>query len=108
MSEKLNIEQIKKAKDGLDVIHDIEAYAKTGFASIKPEDFALFKWYGLYQQRPKEAGYFMQRVKVPNGTLYAHQLRALGGIAKEFGRNLVDITTRQTYQFHWLTIENIP
>lgn len=107
MADKLNIEEIKKNKDGLDVLPDLLNYAKTGFHTIPPEDFALFRWYGLYQQRPND-GHFMLRIKVPNGHLRAEQLRVLGQIAIDHGRNLIDITTRQDFQYHWLTIESIP
>jgi len=107
MADKLNIEEIKKNKDGLDVLPDLLRYAETGFDTIPPEDFALFRWYGLYQQRPNE-GHFMLRIKVPNGHVSADQLKVLGNIAKDFGRNLIDITTRQDFQYHWLTIDNIP
>ena len=107
MADKLNIEEIKAKKDGLDVLPDMLRYAKTGFDTIPPEDFALFRWYGLYQQRPNE-GHFMLRIKVPNGHVTTDQLRALGHISKDFGRNLIDITTRQDFQYHWLTIENVP
>ncbi len=107
MADKLNIEEIKANKDGLDVLPDLLRYAETGFDSIPPEDFALFRWFGLYQQRPND-GHFMLRVKVPNGSVTAEQLRVLGQISIDFGRNLIDITTRQDFQYHWLTINNIP
>ncbi len=107
MAVKLNIEELKKAKDGLDVIHDIHRYSQTGFADISPTDFPLFRWYGLYQQRPNE-GHFMLRVKIPNGHMTSAQLRELGQISIDHGRNLADITTRQTFQYHWLTIDKVP
>lgn len=107
MADKLNIEELKKQKDGLDILPDLLRYAETGFGSIPPEHFPLFRWYGLYQQRPNE-GYFMLRIKVPNGNVSAEQLRVLGNIAVDFGRNLIDITTRQDFQYHWLTIQDIP
>lgn len=105
--DKVNVEELKKRKDGLDVIHDIRRYAEGGYQAIDPLDFPLFRWWGLYQQRPND-GFFMQRIKIPNGNLTAAQLNAIGGISVEFGRNLIDITTRQTFQYHWLTINNIP
>ncbi len=102
-----HVEEIKKRKDGLDVLNDILRYSKEGFDAIDPDDADLFKWYGLYQQRPKD-GYFMMRVRVPGGILTSKQLRKLGEIANTYGRGLADLTTRQTLQFHWLTIENVP
>ncbi|MEJ0000444.1 MAG: nitrite/sulfite reductase [Verrucomicrobiota bacterium] len=101
-------EKLKVAKDGLDVIHDIYRYAKLGFRAIPEDDFDRFKWYGVYRQRPKDSGYFMLRTKIPGGQLNAAQLAALGGLAEDFAHGFGDITTRQTFQFHWLRIEDFP
>ncbi|WP_027415625.1 nitrite/sulfite reductase [Aneurinibacillus terranovensis] len=107
--EKLNKNEFMKLeKDGLDIIQDVYRYAETGFASITASDFDLFKWAGVYQQRPKEDGYFMMRVRIPSGILSAKQAKTLAGISRDYGKDLVDVTTRQAVQFHWLTIENIP
>ncbi|SFA51212.1 ferredoxin-nitrite reductase [Parageobacillus thermantarcticus] len=105
----LNKVELKKLKkDGLKIFDDIPYYAKHGFSSIPQEEWDLFKWAGLYLQRPKEAGYFMMRVCVPSGILNNEQLETLAGIARDYGRGLFDITTRQSVQFHWLQIEQIP
>ena len=58
-------EQLKLVKDGLDVIKDLPRYAKEGFQAIDADDFTRFKWYGVYQQKPKEDGYFMLRTRIP-------------------------------------------
>jgi len=100
-------ERLKKEKAGLDVLADIYRYAETGFGSIDPGDFMRFKWYGVYQQRPNE-GHFMMRIKVPGGRLTTAQLRTLADLTKTYARGIADITTRQTLQLHWLTIENMP
>ena len=97
------IEEIKRRKDGLDVLADIHRYAALGRATIDPDDEALFKWYGIYTQRPAEDGYFMVRVRVPGGDLTPERLRAVASIATDHGRGLVDVTVRQNFQFHWLT-----
>ncbi len=102
------MEKAKLEKDGLDVIHDIHRYAKTGFASIEADDFDRMKWYGVYRQKPKESGYFMMRTKIPGGQVNAVQARMLESIAQRFGHGFSDITTRQTIQYHWLRIEDIP
>ncbi|GAB4182497.1 MAG: ferredoxin--nitrite reductase [Terrimicrobiaceae bacterium] len=101
-------EKLKLEKDGLDVIHDIYRYAKAGFSAITEDDFTRMKWYGVYRQKPKDSGYFMMRTKVPGGQLSGEQAIALSEIADEFGHGLADITTRQTIQYHWLRIEDIP
>ncbi|MGL4820777.1 MAG: nitrite/sulfite reductase, partial [Bacilli bacterium] len=103
-----DVEKKKIDKDGLDIFLDIPKYAEEGFASIPQDQWDLFKWSGLYLQKPKEAGYFMMRVNVPSGILTNEQLVALAEIADRFGRGVFDITTRQAVQFHWLEIGQIP
>ncbi|WP_019240815.1 MULTISPECIES: nitrite/sulfite reductase [Bacillus] len=108
-NEKLNKTEIAKLeKDGLKILDDIPYYAANGFSSIPQEQWDLFKWAGLYLQRPKEDGYFMMRVNVPSGILNKSQVETLAGIARDYGRGVFDITTRQAVQFHWLEIEQIP
>src|SRR5260370_9495809 len=50
----------------------------------------------------------MMRVRIPGGQLSADQTRTIAGIAKEYGRDLADITDRQNVQFHWIRIEDVP
>jgi ferredoxin-nitrite reductase len=108
-TQKLNkTELLKLEKDGLDVIRDIiEKYSKEGYDSIPEDDFDRFKWAGIYRQKPKE-GHFMMRIRINSGIMTSAQARVLAGIAKDYGRDLMDVTTRQAIQYHWLTIENIP
>jgi len=101
-------EKIKQQKDGLDVIHDIYRYAKTGFDSIEEDDFERMKWYGVYRQKPKDSGYFMLRTKLPGGQLNAAQAKVLSQLTDRFAHGFSDVTTRQTIQLHWLRIEDVP
>lgn len=104
---KADVEAIKQEKDGLDVWPDILRYAEQGYDAITADDFTRMRWYGIYQQQPN-VGHFMMRVKIPSGDLSATQLRAVAHVARTWGENIADITTRQNFQFHWLTIGNIP
>jgi sulfite reductase (ferredoxin) len=124
--EPLNAaERFKKDDDGLHVRDRIlNRYALGGFDSIDPADLrGRFRWWGLYtQRRPGISGgrtgtlddaeiedsYFMMRVRIPGGQLFADQLRAVASIAKEYGRDLADITDRQNVQYHWIRIEDVP
>jgi sulfite reductase (ferredoxin) len=124
--EPLNAaERFKKDDDGLNVRERIiNRYAHLGFDSIDPADLrGRFRWWGLYTQRRPgieggktgalddadiEAPHFMMRVRIPGGQLSAAQLRTVAGIAKEYGRDLADITDRQNVQYHWLSIEDVP
>jgi ferredoxin-nitrite reductase len=101
-------ELLKIEKDGLDVLDDIYRYAKEGFDVIDPGDFIRFKWYGIYQQKPKTDPYFMMRVKIPGGMLTNEQAVTVAELANKFGRGLADVTTRQAIQYHWLQIQDMP
>jgi sulfite reductase (ferredoxin) len=124
--EPLNAaERFKKDDSGLNVRDRIvNRYAHLGFDSIDPSDLrGRFRWWGLYTQRAPgidggrtgaledaeiEDSYFMMRVRIPGGQLSAAQLRTVAGIAKEYGRDLADVTDRQNVQFHWIRIEDVP
>jgi len=118
-------ERMKKDSDGLDVRQRIlDIYAHTGFDGIDPGDLrGRMRWMGLYTQRAQgipggktavlepeelEDEYFMMRVRTDGGQLSAEQLRVLGAISTDFGRDVADVTDRQNIQYHWIRIEDVP
>jgi len=114
-------ERLKKVKNPWEAFDEVRRFAREGRASVAPEWAGLyFKWWGVYTQgdgvgatggkggEGLASEYFMMRVGIPNGILTSHQARTIGGLARKYGRNLADITTRQNIQFHWLTIESLP
>lgn len=101
------VEKLKQEKDGLDVWADVLRYAKEGFASIADEDFVRMRWYGIYQQRPNE-GHFMMRIKLPGGIVSNEQMNVIADITDQYAHGFADVTTRQTFQWHWLTIQDFP
>ena len=101
-------ERIKIEKPGPKVWKDVvENYSINGFDSIHEDDMERFKWIGVYQQRPK-TGHFMMRIKIAGGNVPNNQIRAISKMARQYADSIADITTRQTFQVHWLTIENMP
>jgi ferredoxin-nitrite reductase len=100
-------EEIKAARDGLDVWPDIERYAREGWEAITDDDKARMKWYGLFF-RKYTPGYFMLRIRMPNGMATSEQAEVIADIASEFGRGELDITTRQQVQVRWFRIEDVP
>jgi sulfite reductase (ferredoxin) len=109
MKKENKVERVKRERDGLDCLDDLVRYARGGFASISEDDLNVrLRWYGLYTQRPQEEGYFMLRVKVPNGTLSTEQLETLGELSLLYAQNTGDVTTRQDIQFHYVRIEDVP
>ena len=101
------IEILKSEKDGLKIKADIPRMAKEGWESISEDDIQRLKWYGLFLRNPTP-GFFMLRVRIPNGFSFSHQIRALCFIAETFGNGIIDITTRQQVQLRQLKIENVP
>ena len=118
-------EQSKKDDNPLNVRARIEnIYAHRGFASIDGSDLrGRFRWWGLYTQRkagldggktgalaPEEldAEFFMLRVRTDGAVLGPAQLRVLGQVSTDFGRDTADITDRQNIQYHWIRIEDVP
>jgi sulfite reductase (ferredoxin) len=118
-------ERTKKDDDGLHVRARIEnVYSKRGFDSIDPADLrGRMRWWGLYTQRkpgidggrtaalePEELDdrYFMLRVRIDGGALTTEQLRAVGEVSRDHGRDTADVTDRQNIQYHWIQIEDVP
>ena len=101
------IERIKAEKDGLDVYAELMRAAHDGYETLAERDMALLKWYGLYQHNTQD-GHFMLRIKVVQGVLTGEQAETIAGIAADFGRGIVDCTTRQCVQIHWITLEQGP
>ncbi|MFD3510337.1 nitrite/sulfite reductase [Nocardia sp. NPDC058666] len=118
-------EQSKKDDNPLNVRSRIEnIYAKGGFDSIDKADLrGRFRWWGLYTQREEgydgtftdddnidllEAEYFMMRVRCDAGALSVAQLRTIGEISTEFGRDTADLSDRENVQYHWIEVENVP
>ncbi|MES2093259.1 MAG: nitrite/sulfite reductase [Actinomycetota bacterium] len=115
----------KQADGGLAVRERIENdYSKNGFDSIDGTDLhGRFRWWGLYTQRKPgidggktatlephelEDKYFMLRVRIDGGQLSTEQLRVIGAISTEFGRDTADLTDRQNIQLHWIRVEDVP
>jgi ferredoxin-nitrite reductase len=102
-------EQMKAAKDGLDVLPDLLRYAaeRTPIEEIPPDDLDRMKWYGVFH-RKVTPGYFMLRLRIPGGILTSAQARTIAAIAEEHGRGTADLTTRENIQLRWLTLPAIP
>jgi ferredoxin-nitrite reductase len=112
-------------KDGLygdQVREKLVEFAESGWKSI-PEDerekwFLRFKFWGVFHQRSGQESYFMMRLSNSGGVLEPGQLRAIGGVAREyaigpvenpeFGNGWIDFTTRQSVQLHWIKLEDVP
>ncbi|HEV2273814.1 MAG TPA: nitrite/sulfite reductase [Acidobacteriaceae bacterium] len=114
-------ERLKREKNPWEALEEIRAFARGGRASVTPEwASSYFKWWGIYTQGDGAGAtggkggeglvtdYFMMRIPLINGFATSGQIRVIADIAEKYGRNLADITVRQSIQLHWLTIESLP
>ncbi|TMI90881.1 MAG: nitrite reductase [Bacillati bacterium ANGP1] len=108
-------ERLKLERNPWAILPDIVRYARHGFDSIAPDDLNLrFRWWGLYTQGDGRgalggaAPFFMARIRIPNGFLFAHQVRTIADLAERYARGVADVTVRQNVQLHWLRIEDVP
>lgn len=85
--------------------NNFRGWAERNGEGITEEDWNLFKWDGIYHQL--QHGYYMIRVKIPGGRVTAHQARGVAHIADRYCRGVMNLTTRQDIQYHWVTIQNV-
>lgn len=86
---------------------------------LSATDQKLTKFHGIYQQDDRDlrderrrqklepAYCFMARVRLPGGVCTPSQWRTLDRLARAYGEGTLRLTTRQTFQFHWILKENL-
>jgi ferredoxin-nitrite reductase len=109
-SKKVNkIENVKNLKNPMQAYEQIVQYAKEGYDSIPEEDKKYFlKCFGIFDKDGLTPKQFMMRVRVAGGHLNTIQAKKIGEIAKEFGQDYIDITTRAQIELRFLNIEDMP
>jgi len=108
-STKVNkIETTKELKPPKDAWEQLENYAKNGYGSIPAEDKNYFlKCFGVFD-RPATPKQFMIRVRIPGGQLNAEQAEVIGRLARDYGNDYIDITTRMQVEYRYMNIKDIP
>ena len=114
-------ERLKQQKNPWECFEEIRAFARRGLAAVPDEWIkTYFRWWGVYTQgdgagaiggaggEGKATPYFMLRIRLSNGFVSAPQLRAIAGLADKYAGGIVDITVRQNFQLHWITIKDLP
>ena len=102
-----SIERLKQEKFPLEIVQELPDLIHRGYEAIPEEDIVRLQWYGLYHDKPK-IGYFMMRIKVPNGILTPYKLRVIGELSVRYGRNFGELSTRQNVQLHWIQLPHLP
>jgi sulfite reductase (ferredoxin) len=115
------VERLKRELNPWEASDLIRKFAAEGRAAIPPEWVGTyFRWWGVYSQgdgvgavggkggEGRATEHFMVRIRIPNGVLVSHQLRAVADLAERYARGVADITVRQNFQLHWVRIEDLP
>jgi sulfite reductase (ferredoxin) len=115
------VERLKRELNPWEAHAEIERFAREGWDAVPPEWLGTyFRWWGIYTQgdgvgavggkggEGKAVRHFMVRIRIPNGVIQSHQLRTIADLAERHGRGVADITVRQNFQLHWVTLENLP
>lgn len=92
-------EEIKEAG----FVLDFDEIARKG--DMSKEEKLIAKWYGVYTSR--QPGNFMARVVIPGGIMTAQQARCFASTSYKYGQGIMNITTRQAIQFHWLKMGHL-
>ncbi len=109
-NKKINkIEKIKPNRTLEEAMDKLREYATLGYESIESDDKAVFfKYFGIFdKEKSNGANHFMLRVRVPAGQLSAKQAKKIGEVAKVYGNNYIDITTRMQIELRYLKIEDL-
>ena len=111
MAKELSaLEQLKASRNPLRVIDDIYKETNEGIP-LSSEYIGLLKWYGMYPHINSEGledkKYFMKRIKlVDTSNTNVRTIRCYAKIGqKRYAQGLVDFTTRQNVQFHFIQIK---
>lgn len=111
MAELSELEKLKASRNPLRVIDDIYKEALEGIP-LSADYIGLLKWYGMYPHVNKEGledkKYFMKRIKLVDSRMNLEQLRVMAKIGQDYAQGLVDFTTRQNVQFHYIEIKDMP
>lgn len=112
MAKELSaLEQLKASRNPLRVIDDIYKEANEGIP-LSSEYIGLLKWYGMYPHVNtdglEDKKYFMKRIKLVDTKMNVEQLGVMAKIGSDYAQGLVDFTTRQNVQFHFIQIKDMP
>jgi sulfite reductase (ferredoxin) len=112
MAKELSaLEQLKASRNPLRVIDDIYKEANEGIP-LSSDYIGLLKWYGMYPHVNSEGledkKYFMKRIKLVDTKMNVEQLGVMAKIGRDYAQGLVDFTTRQNVQFHFIQIKDMP
>ena len=82
---------------------DLDELGKKG--AMSAADASIAKWYGIYKSR--QPGNHMARIVIAGGVITSEQAKNIAKVSERYGQGIVNVTTRQALQFHWLKLPNL-
>jgi sulfite reductase beta subunit-like hemoprotein len=101
------VERLKRELFPTELTGQWQRLVDTPYEKLAEEDIVRLQWFGMYHDKPK-VGTFMMRIKIPGGRLSPEGLRAVGEISEQYGRDQGELTTRQNFQLHYMTLDHFP
>ena len=106
MSNKLDIEKIKKEKKGIDILADIYLHAVFS-EKLSPENLERIKLYGIYAQDEKQ-DFFQIKIPLNMGQLNLEQIKIISQIAKDYSDDFINLSSEQKILLKNIKLHNIP
>lgn len=105
-NKKVNkIEKLKETKTPMEVYNRLDTICANGLDNLDDGESGFFlKCFGAFL---KKDGRFMLRVRIPGGQISMEQVANIGELAKEYGDDYVDITTRQQVELRYIKLKNL-
>ena len=97
-------EKIKYEQNGLDAWDTIVKNAEADEFPEAPDVFR-YKFFGLFHVAPAQDS-FMLRCRIAGSQLFSHQMRGLAEIARDWGGDYLDVTTRGNIQIREIMPRN--
>lgn len=82
---------------------DLDEIGKKG--PLAKNETTLAKWHGIYKSR--QPGNHLMRLVTTAGVISSSQVRNIARTAEKYGQGVINITTRQAIQLHWVKVNNL-
>ena len=105
MPAQPELTQVENDKLEINPDFDFREIATRPWEKLSPNEIAMFKWTGIYQQL--QGQFFMVRIVTPGGLMSSRQFHRAVDLAEQYAQGQLCITTRQTLQYHWVRKEDL-
>ncbi len=92
-------EEIKEAGLAL----DLDEVGRKG--GLGRNETTLAKWHGIYKSR--QPGNHLMRIVTTGGVMSSSQVRNMARVSERYGQGVINVTTRQAIQLHWVKAANL-